>query len=461
VRLLIADLVRRNARGAAVWALMLMAVLWVAQWAEEPTRVFGFSMGLAFALGPVRILWHVPLPIWYLPIARRDIWQAAWLLSTAGTATLTTAIKLFALAAFTRVDGYGVGTILLSSVYDLAYAGVGCALVVVATYPRPGRAPWRQIAPAFAGLASFLLPVGLAAAFVTLYTDVLPARWADLTPASLLVLVTTLLVGVASWFYTPRPPRWIPDNVMFTASRLSETPRRAHRVPAGGVSALSGVPRLLAHEYAWTLLIMAAMVAAAALVISIAVRLQYDESPGELFRTAVLLLGESAPPRGLAGLLTSLVWFLLVVSTLAARFPSMLRHLRVLPLGVRRVNLLLVAWPAAIWATVWLALLAGQWLVTGAAPASLHLALFVGVAGLSALLQAITLRLTGPVRGFTFTAVIALVPILQLVSVPDPRAIALLGIAGLIGAAILNHAALQRSSTYKPVDALGRSLQSL
>jgi hypothetical protein len=183
---------------------------------------------------------------------------------------------------------------------------------------------------------------------------------------------------------------------MFTILRPSERPRPARRVPGRVRSRLSGLPRLLAHEYAWALLIMAAMVAGTALVISISARLQYHESPGELFRAApVLLLGDTAAPsRGFARLFTSLLWLVLVVATLAARFPSMLRHLRVLPLSVRRINLLLVAWPAAIWATVWLALLAAQSLVTGVAPASLHLALFVGAAGLSAVLQAITLRLT-------------------------------------------------------------------
>jgi hypothetical protein len=457
VRLLVADLVRRNAKVTAVFALMLLGMLWVVHWGDDPARAFGVSMGVAFMLGPVRILWHAPLPIWYLPVARRDAWRSAWLVATVGTTTLTTAIKLFALLAFTRVDGYGIGNVLLSSVYDLAYAGAGCALVFVATYPGPRRAPWRQMWPALAGLASFLLPLGLLPTFVVLYTDVVPTRWADLTPVSLLVLAATLLLGIASWFYTPRPPRWIPDNFMFTTSRLSERPRRARRVPAGGVSRLSGVPRLLAHEYAWTLLIMAVMVAGTALAISIAVGLQYHASPRELFRTALLLLGDTAAPsQGVARLLTSLLWFVLVVATLAARFPSMLRHLRVLPLSVRGINLLLVAWPAAIWATVWLALLAAQSLVTGVAPASLHLSLFVGAAGLSAVLQSVTLRLTGPVRVFTFTAAIAIVPVLQLVSDPSPRAIALLGFTGLLGAALLNHAALRRSSTYRAAGATWR-----
>jgi hypothetical protein len=454
VRLLIADLVRRNAVVTAVFALMLLGLLWVGHWGEDPARAFGFSMGLAFALGPVRLLWLVPLPIWYLPVARRDVWRGAWLLSTAGTTTLTTAIKLFALAAFTRVEGYGVGNVLLSSVYDLAYAGAGCALVVVATYPGSRHAIWRQMWPVLAGLANFLLPLGMASAFVVLYTDVVPTRWAALTPVGLLVLATTLVVGLATWFYTPRPPGWMPDTFMFTTARTSGRRRPARRLSAGGRSPLSGLPRLLAHEYAWTLIVLAAMVTGTTMAISIAVGLQYHESPRELFRTAVLLLGDaSTPSQGVARLLTALLWFVFVVATLAARFPSMLRHLRVLPLRLRYVNLLLVAWPAVIWATIWLALLMVQTLATGHVPASLHLALFIGAAGLSAIVQSITLRLAGPTRVLAFSAAIALVPILQVVGGPDPRAIAWLGIAGLVGAAILNRAALRHSSTYRTASA--------
>lgn len=69
--------------------------------------------------------------------------------------------------------------------------------------------------------------------------------------------------------------------------------------------------------------------------------------------------------------------------------------------------------------------------------------------GRSGIVQALTLRLTGPWRVFTFGVAVGVVPFLQLLNPPPPAALAVLGACGLAAAVVLNHVSLTRSSTYK------------
>ena len=122
------------------------------------------------------------------------------------------------------------------------------------------------------------------------------------------------------------------------------------------------------------------------------------------FARELLVFAGTAPPLpgGVFGVFPSLVWYALFMASLAARFPAMLRHLRVLPLSARQVNTLLVAWPAVIWLTVWTGLAALHYVVVGRGVSSWHVAFFVALAGSSALVQALTLRLVGVLRLFWF-----------------------------------------------------------
>jgi hypothetical protein len=126
----------------------------------------------------------------------------------------------------------------------------------------------------------------------------------------------------------------------------------------------------------------------------------------------------------------------------------MTRHLRVLPLSTAQLQALLVAWPAAVWLTLWAAVLLLRYTVIGTPPGSLLLAILLGTVGLSALMQSLALRLTAlPRLGFTLT--VGLLPLLQ-VFVPVPSALmAASGVGALAAAVVITRNALRRNSTYK------------
>ncbi|HVL69858.1 MAG TPA: hypothetical protein VM364_21545 [Vicinamibacterales bacterium] len=459
MRALIIDLARRNARGAAGFGIALTVVWGIAALVEEPSPgALGLSMGLAFGLGPFRLLWLVPRPIWYLPVSRRDLWRSAWVMATAGAALLTTTAKLIAVAILGTTAPYGVATLMLSSVYDFAYAGVGCGLVILATAPLPRQAPWHQMSRLWKAVGEVALPLGLpVAALGAIYTDLLPMRWRDLDVASGSVLAAALAVTVGTYFHTPTPAPRVPDgSILFTrAAAPGGRADTAGRIPRLAFRRLTGVPRLLLHEYVWSIAIGAALAAASALVVLLAANaFDTEEALADVTRALLLLpAGTDASRNGYAfNAVALLIWYAFFVATLAARFPVMMRHLRVLPLSARQVNLLLVAWPVMIWLTVWIALLALRQAVAGEGLTWGHLALFAGMWGLSALVQSLTLRLRGPMRVFVFSAMAGVVPLLTLLSSPTPAALGALGLGGLGAAALLNHAALRRPSTYRQAD---------
>src|SRR4051794_11776780 len=157
MRLLVADIIRRKPKGLIVFAAALLPMWW---WGvtEAPGRVFAMSMGFAFLLGPQTGLLFLPRATWYLPVTRRDIWRANWLVATAGVTVLTTLIKLTVLLVPSLRKAVGLPDVLLSSLYDLSYCGLGCAFAIAIHHPQPSRGPWRGIWPLVKGTADMALP---------------------------------------------------------------------------------------------------------------------------------------------------------------------------------------------------------------------------------------------------------------------------------------------------------------
>jgi len=145
----------------------------------------------------------------------------------------------------------------------------------------------------------------------------------------------------------------------------------------------------------------------------------------------------------------ALTWYGFFIGSLAARFPSMLRHLRVLPIGAGHLNLLLVCWPGIVWITAGMLLMLTRYLLLGEALTSANLSLLLALTGLSAVTGALTLRSTGLPRIFQLSMMLGLVPVLHLLEVPPPSTLALVGLGGLAAAAALNHLTLRRSTTYR------------
>jgi hypothetical protein len=448
MRLLIADLVRRMWRKAAFFGAMIAGVLSLSDAASAPF-VFGFSMGIAFAMGPGVALRDTPRPIRYLPIAKRDIWRAGWLVATVGTTLLTTAAKLAGILVPQVRNPVGLWSIALSSVYDFAYAGAGCALVILAHRPGPTSGPWRWTSGVVKTLAVFALGFGLPLALwgALALGPVLPTHWTDLTPRSLAVLVAALGVAVATYFHSPGPP--IPAN------RIAPQARAKAGTQGFEPGGLSGLPRLLAHEAVWTLIVGAVLVGGSALFVFVAARVtQSPEGLTGLLRSALLRLDEgrvSPEPAGGLDAFILLIGFAVFVTSLIARFSAMLRHLRVLPLGGARLNTLLLAWPAAVWLIAWTGLLTLHYAVLGQGVASYHADALLGLIGVSAIVQSLTLRLSRYLRTLTLALLLVIVPLQLFLDTPPPAVSVAIGLGGFAVAAVLNRRALARRSTYTPI----------
>jgi hypothetical protein len=170
----------------------------------------------------------------------------------------------------------------------------------------------------------------------------------------------------------------------------------------------------------------------------------------DLVRTELRFLDGTFAAPASTGLdaLGALIWYGFFIGSLAARFPAMLRHLRVLPISAARMNLLLVCWPIAVWLSAGLILFGAASLVLGEiVPA--RMPVLLALAGLSALAGALTLRVTGIQRIFLLCVAVGLVPILHAFPVPQSSTLALVGAGALALAAVLNHITLRRSSTYR------------
>lgn len=447
MRLLIADLVRRNRWQAVSFGVILAVMFGATAAIGEPARAFGASLGVAFALGPT-MLWLIPRPIWYLPVAKRDIWRAGWLVATLGVTLLTTAVKLAMLLVPHVRGSLSLASVALSSVYDFAYAGLGCGLVIIATRPLPAGGPWRRVFAVLKETAGVLLPAGLTLGIFGSMAapHLLPTHWTDMTPRGIAALMAALTVAVPSYFYSPTP---------LTPTNRTQRPARVKTsTPRVEFGRLSGLAYLLVHETAWTLLIGGSMVTGSILVVFVAANLLQSQVGFVGFLRGLLLrLDGRVPPAsgGTLDFVIPLIGFAVFITSLTARFPTMLRHLRVLPLGAARLNLLLVAWPAVTWLVAWTALLALHYVVIGDGVTDYHAPALLGLMGLSTIVQALTLRLSNVLRLFWFAVSVGVVPLLFLMDAPSPSALTATGASLITAAALLTRRALTRNSTYTPI----------
>jgi hypothetical protein len=453
VRLLVADLLRRKRRTAIYVVIVVAATWWMtAEFSQGPSRAIGASMAMAFLFGPL-FMGLVPRPIWYLPVSRREIWRASWLVATVAATLVTTGAKLIAMLVPVVRESFGPSALLLSSACDFAYTGIGCALAIVASRPLPMSGPWRpfahagkavaEAAPVFGPIGALLLG-GLYGGFEwPAAGPLLPGHWGDLTPRHGAVLAAALSLALATWFHVPVPP----TPAARVATRTRDRSRTRRLEPRG----TAGLRRLLAHEYAWTMVCTAVLVGGSVVVVAILASLPYSGAGVTGFvRTALLVFGQTIPPPPAGGhqAVIVLILFACFGASIVARFPAMIRHLRVLPLGSLRLGLLLLGWPWLLWLSIWMAWLVLHLSFVGEGPTSLRPASFAALAGMSALVQGIGLRFTGRSHAFGVGASLVIVPIMLFV---EPLPAASLVIAGMsaLAAAALNHVALRRNDTYR------------
>ena len=421
--LLIRYFLRRNQRATVTMVLAVGAGwFWVATEPQVAQLVFAFSPGMAYLLGPELRLWLLPRAIWYLPVRQRDVWRAGWLVSTVGITALFLAAKLPGFFFTSARETIGASGLLLSVAYDFASTGIGAALVVLVTSPGPARGPLHVAWPAVQGTAGALLPVGvLPFMYLPQWLDnAPPVQWDALSARAGAALAAGVALGIVTYFHSPTPA--------VLANRVG---RRTRSVRGGSWIGLTGVPRLLLHEYAWTLGLGGGL--------------------GLAVTVFIVFMSGSIDMRTLLEnpAVNLLFCYLGLVAPLMARFSGMLRHLRVLPLGAARLTALLLAWPAIILVTMWMAFAIVRYLALGDAPSSHQALTLAGLIGVSALVQAGLLWFTSAIRAVVFGVLMMAIPLVQTFAPLPAPALASVGLGGLLAAAFINYAALSRSSTYK------------
>ena len=363
-----------------------------------------------------------------------------WLLTTVGTTALTTAAKLVALLGSSATSRLDFSSLTLSSVCDFAYTGIGCGLAIVLARSRPTRGPRRLMSSLIRIVAALIFMGGMFWGFVV--RSRLPTRWSDLSPVSETLLVAALALTLATYFHTP-------EARSRARPRLVRSPSRTGPSEFTGRPGLTGLPRLLVHEYVWSAGLAGFLIVVFGTVVFAGGGLMNSPaSYGGFLQMQRLLLFDNATAQTRGTFFDLIIWFSLFMATLASRFTEMIRHLRVLPIGATRLTMLLVGWPALMLATVWAVLLVLHYAVLGGPVASLRPALFLALVGSSALMKALTLRWPR-LSGWIFGASISVTPIVRLVDGPSSVIMATLGLGAIVAAAALTHVALRHGSTYR------------
>ena len=441
VSLLIADMLRRvPVRAAAGLAVGLM-LAWLMLGSEHhSSQAVALSLAVAFTLGPfcVPLLAHTPLTP-YLPVSRRDGWRAIWLMMVPGPPVVTTVLTLPAVLLTGSPSWSGLT---LSTVMACAYAGTGCALLAFGGLVSPGHVTRR-------GYRRWLeLPVPLlylgGPFWSYAFVSALPRQWADLTPLSVPVLLAGVGCAAAAYFYTP-------SFASRGRRRVRASP--AARPTAGGRrAALSGLPRLFAHELAFATTMAVNIVSAIAAVSLIVGAYSGSLKTIGAFASRALLPFSPLPARQAVhdfDVFDQLFWYGMFAASVSPRFPEMLRHLRVLPVGAARLHAALLGWPVLFWTLVWLLLALVQGAVTGHGFVAYRPDLLVFFAGLTALAQALVLRFQSRwVRSACGVPILIPFGVLAYRGSPWLFAVA----AVMVPAAIaLNRDAFARSATYRRV----------
>ena len=449
MRLLLLDGLRRTK-----WWTLLLGVFVAAGWYWAPDlrgeegRLYAWSMGAALMIG--RQWLFEPRVVWYLPVPRPDVWRAWWIVQTLGVTVFLLVMKLpFALAGPAR-DVLGISELLLSTTYDFAATGLGAILAILYSRPRPAgllRLVWSPIqAVAMVGVTAGL-PLAL---YLPQVLGVQPAvRWSDLSIRAWAIVAAAVAISIFAYFAAPGPP------VLAAArAKASGTPRpvRSH----SDRSALTGLPILLTQEYGFALALAGSFVVASTLfVLFMSGSFKPPADALDIIRADLAMLGGARVERSDdMSMLNLMLVYGVLMATLATRFGAAARLLRTLPIGISRLTALLVTWPAVIWLTAWLVVFLAHFAFLGRPPSASSVLPFVGLIGFSAIVQALSLRLSGAGKYGVFSAAMVALPLIQFLGRPSPVAAASIGLASVAAAAAINRVALARNSTYKPGDSM-------
>jgi hypothetical protein len=454
VRLLLIEILRRHKPLQLMAVVMLAGIWYMAGDEEDPSLVamaLGASVSAAYMLGPGRGSMMIPPAVSYLPLSRRDIWRATWLASTLWPTALTTATMLLTMLVPATRTTIGFSRIPLAAAYDFAYAGAGCVLVmllsIAASHPRI----WRPVRDVITVIAPLITMAGFYVGFWGHRYLSLPAQWSEFSPVGAVGLMSVTGLVAASYYFSPP----VTGNPPLRAGNRRGAAERAAARPVPP-SRLTGLPKLLWNEYAWTMAIAGAVVVGLAVTV-VAIDTFYNTqrlATGVVRAQLVQLFDSRSAGREFG--FGYIFWLIMYFLATVARFGFIIRHLRVLPVRAVQLNAIFVAWPAAVLVTLWCALLAAYVLAVGQPVTSLSLGILLSLIGAGALTRSIGLRWQ---HGWSAIIVLALMSGV-LAGLPMPRLpgreLFLSGVFCLIAAALLNRATLGHSAAYRrPTMAIG------
>jgi hypothetical protein len=394
-----------------------------------PRTFFAASAGLASLIGLTGLQQVTPRLIRQLPLSRVQLWRVLWMRSVIAAPLIVAAGKLLAWLLDRKL--LSPAELALSTVLDVAYAGGTTLFFVVASLPdgRLAKVPGWSIIQRLAVLA---LVLGIP--FVPyMLGERLPIAWSEVSAVHLAVLAALFSITGATFFYRPGAAT---ESTRRVEPRPEAPARQTRSTPL--TRGLSGFPRLLLNELAWTGWIGLMTVALVGLgAIGLA---GFLAGSWRFFETRVPI---DAAVDGVFFLLAALM----IVQ--ASRFGEIIRHLRVLPLSAARINITMLAWPLVLWTFIWCGLLGLHALMSSGEIESLRLGYFALLVGISAFAKAVTLR-WGPSASAWGVLVIPLIPMMNIASTTagDSLWLGAGGAAAFAGAAALNAYTLARGSAY-------------
>lgn len=439
------DSVTRHLMLDAIWrsrmAWFFAGFCLLPAWALVAVGVADTKVGMAasliavFAVGPVTSLSSLMVrETRFLPLTSRNVWVAAWLLSSVAAPVVVVVVQLAGFSiglAFGYPQPNVASSVAFVAACTFAYGGVMLPigpLMGYTSHAATERRPqwlWGSVAT-LTFLAYLGGLIGPWAAW-----SYLPTSFETLGVPAAVVLGLGLVAAVGAFFWTPqryggmgRPTGTAPVSVAQASGRV-----RSERV----ADRFTGLSRLLVPTLVWA---FGLTVTGAAGMAWYFVTFEPSLSLYESFAGSGLLIFSAAgfSPKVIMG--TALFAPFFAIGSGPA-WDGYTRHLRVLPLSASDTTRLFITSTMLLWAVVWVVLLGIHGLVLGLRPDTLRPELFVYLLGLSALMEAVSRSGKKPGRPFS----LAVIPVFVLIGVAE-------GFTGKLGveAMFWSHAAIGASS---------------
>ena len=446
---LVTDVIRRQRWMYLLISLFALMIWTVAGGSEASTRLgLTVSLALVYFMGPTIALATTNLrELRVLPLTSRALW-----LTTCTVSTIVGPLVMLAgqsLAVTLRLATTGsrtlsAETMFLSSVYAFAYAGtllpIGPLLGYAANNIESRKPRWLWSALTTLCFLVFIGGFGLP----WLFGDALPLAFDQFTATSIAALAACLTMTGVAWVWTPKRGGIV--RAQSTSPGAASAAGKVHRF----TDRFTGIPRILVSHAGTTLAL--SLLTIGAFVAYWVVAPSGERLIDFLQRTAVLPFETPAIGRNAVGDWTVLLAFVLIAGN--GVWNPWAKHLKVLPLSVRRINVLFVATPLLTWTLLWTVLIVVHIAVIGRFPDTLRLGVLVFAAGTSALGHTAALRMRqqhGAFPWFVMPIGIAAVVLTNTAggapTIGKTWVLTLAGLAGFAVAALLNHRILTRSTS--------------